>query len=85
MKGNKANARGGSNQPSLIGIGIGEEELPSAKILELPSTINMCNILMGDMRNIGFRWPEKEDSQYGGPTNKKKEKNIGQENYDTTL
>ena len=36
--------RGGSNQPSSIGIG--KEELPSAKILELPSTINLYNILM---------------------------------------
>ena len=32
------------------------------------------------MINIGFRWPEKEDSHYGGPTlkkKKKKEKRIG--------
>ena len=29
-----------------------------------------------DKRNIGFRWPEKEDSRYGGPTLKKKLYNL---------
>ena len=35
-------------------FGIGEE-LPSAKILDLPSTINVQYINVKDMRNIGFR------------------------------
>ena len=69
MKGNKANARGGSNQPSSIGIGIGEEELPSAKNIGI--SIYYKYVQYDKYR---LQMARKEDSQYGGPTLKKKKK-----------
>ena len=39
----------------------------------LPLLFVIYNVYQIEYWNIGFRWPEKEDSRYGGP---KKKKNI---------